>query len=149
MDTHSLEDLSLNEMAALQQSSCLSLPERWVQVCLCMGGDAAVLVVLIEETHWPKLLPANSCHRLGGGSGKGKGSGRVWPYVQLQPGKEMVKHRCQGEPCDCRVDRDHGHCIFQPKSWGESKELVGVNRLGKPEEEAVHGVLGTPCCRMC
>lgn len=105
--------------------------------------------VLIEETHWPKFLPANSCRRPGGGSGKGKGSGRVWPYVQLQPGKEMVKHRCHGEPCDWRVDRNHGHCIFQPKSWGDSKELVGVNRLGKPEEEAVHGVLGTPCCRMC
>lgn len=104
--------------------------------------------VLIEETWQPEPPPAKSCRRLAGGLGKGKRSGRVWPYVQLQPGKETVKQGCDDEPCGWRVDRDHGCCLRQPKSWGTSKELVGTSRLGKPKEEALQSVPGTPCCRM-
>lgn len=57
---------------------------EWVETLQCW-------FVLIEETHWPKPLPANSCHRPGGDSGKGKGSGGVLPYIHLQPGKQTVK----------------------------------------------------------
>lgn len=53
----------------------------------------------------------------------------VWPYVQLQSGKEMAKQGRDGEPRGWRVDRDRGRCLLQPKSWGTSKELVGTHRI--------------------
>lgn len=125
-------------------------PEKLLGVCKSRSGQVHMSTykwrgfVLVQETHWTEPLPASGCHTPGEGLGKGMGSGRVWPRVQLQPGKEMVKQGCGGEPCVWRVDRDRGCCFYQAKNWGASNETCG----DKLEDEALGGVPRTPCCRM-
>lgn len=96
--------------------------------------------VLVQETHWAEPFPASGYHTPGAGSEKGMGSGRVWPCVQPQPGKEMVEQGCGGEPRVWRVDRTVVADSTSQRIGGASNETCG----DKLEDEALGGVPRTP-----
>lgn len=133
-DAHSAEDLSWNQIAALQQ--CL-LVSRAVGTGMPTHGWRWLHCgfVSIVETGWPNPLPANGCCRPGGGSGEGKGPARVWPHVQLQLGKEMVKQGYDSDPCGWRWTGIMVAASSSQRAGGHQRNLWGPAGLGSRRKE--------------